>query len=89
MHRLAGQARQPATPAPCPRSTDIDHPPRSRSLGFTTPGLTAWQRRSTVRALLTRTGDGHTSIYTSECARSAAEAFLVETQTEANRVCDG
>ena len=40
-------------------------------------------------ALLTRTGDGHTSIYTSECARSAAEAFLVETQTEANRVCDG
>ena len=39
--------------------------------------------------LLTRTGDGHTSIYTSECARSAAEAFLVEAQTEANRVCDG
>jgi len=40
-------------------------------------------------ALLTRTGDGHTSIYTSECARSAADAFLVETHTEANRVCDG
>jgi hypothetical protein len=27
-------------------------------------------------ALLTRSGDGHTSIYTSDCARSAAEAFL-------------
>jgi pimeloyl-ACP methyl ester carboxylesterase len=40
-------------------------------------------------ALLTRTGDGHTSIYTSECARSATDAFLVETHTEANRVCDG
>jgi pimeloyl-ACP methyl ester carboxylesterase len=40
-------------------------------------------------ALLTRTGDGHTSIYTSDCARSAAEAFLVERRGEANRICEG
>ncbi|HET9563292.1 MAG TPA: alpha/beta fold hydrolase [Mycobacterium sp.] len=39
-------------------------------------------------ALLTRTGDGHTSIYTSDCARSAAEAFLVERRGEANRICE-
>jgi TAP-like protein len=39
--------------------------------------------------LLTRTGDGHTSIYTSECVRSAAEAFLVERRSEANRTCEG
>ncbi len=39
-------------------------------------------------ALLTRTGDGHTSIYTSDCARSAAEAFLVERGGEANRICE-
>jgi pimeloyl-ACP methyl ester carboxylesterase len=40
-------------------------------------------------ALLTRTGDGHTSIFTSDCARSAAQAFLVETHAAANRVCEG
>jgi len=40
-------------------------------------------------ALLTRSGDGHTSIYTSDCARSAAEAFLIQSQSEANRVCEG
>jgi pimeloyl-ACP methyl ester carboxylesterase len=39
--------------------------------------------------LLTRTGDGHTSIYTSECVRSAAEAFLVERRGEANGTCEG
>jgi pimeloyl-ACP methyl ester carboxylesterase len=39
-------------------------------------------------ALLTRTGDGHTSIYTSDCARAAAETFLIERRSEANRVCD-
>jgi pimeloyl-ACP methyl ester carboxylesterase len=40
-------------------------------------------------ALLTRSGDGHTSIYTSDCARSAADAFLIQSQREANRVCEG
>jgi pimeloyl-ACP methyl ester carboxylesterase len=40
-------------------------------------------------ALLTRTGDGHTSIFTSDCARSAADAFLVERRSEANRICEG
>jgi hypothetical protein len=40
-------------------------------------------------ALLTRTGDGHTSIYTSDCARSAAEKFLTVRHAEANQVCRG
>lgn len=40
-------------------------------------------------ALLTRTGDGHTSIFTSDCARSAAEKFLIEHQADANQVCPG
>ena len=40
-------------------------------------------------ALLTRTGDGHTSIYTSDCAKSAMDAFLIERRSEANRICEG
>ena len=40
-------------------------------------------------ALLTRTGDGHTSIYTSDCAKAAADAFLIERRSEANRTCEG
>ena len=40
-------------------------------------------------ALLTRTGDGHTSVNTSDCARSAMDAFLVERRSEANRICEG
>jgi TAP-like protein len=40
-------------------------------------------------ALLTRTGDGHTSIYSSDCAKAAAEAFLIDGRSEANRICEG
>jgi pimeloyl-ACP methyl ester carboxylesterase len=40
-------------------------------------------------ALLTRTGDGHTSVFTSECAKSAMDAFLIERRSEANRICEG
>ncbi len=40
-------------------------------------------------ALLTRTGDGHTSVFTSDCAKSAMDAFLVERRSEANRICEG
>jgi hypothetical protein len=40
-------------------------------------------------ALLTRTGDGHTSVFTSDCARSAADAFLIDVRSEANRICEG
>lgn len=40
-------------------------------------------------ALLTHTGDGHTSIYTSECAKSAMDAFLIERRSEANPICEG
>ncbi len=38
--------------------------------------------------LLTRTGDGHTSYYTSPCARAAEDAFLVRPQAPPDRVCD-
>jgi pimeloyl-ACP methyl ester carboxylesterase len=40
-------------------------------------------------ALLTRTGDGHTSIHTSDCAKSAMDGFLLEPRSEANRICEG
>jgi len=40
-------------------------------------------------ALLTRTGDGHTSVFTSDCAKSAMDAFLIEHGSEANRICEG
>jgi pimeloyl-ACP methyl ester carboxylesterase len=41
-------------------------------------------------ALLTRTGDGHTSLYTSECARTAMDAFLIAGRAaEPNQVCEG
>jgi pimeloyl-ACP methyl ester carboxylesterase len=40
-------------------------------------------------ALLTRTGDGHTSVFTSECAKSAMDAFLIERRSEPNRICEG
>src|SRR4030095_10507881 len=39
--------------------------------------------------LLTRTGDGHTSVFTSDCAKSAMDTFLVERRSEANRICEG
>jgi pimeloyl-ACP methyl ester carboxylesterase len=40
-------------------------------------------------ALLTRTGDGHTSVFTSDCAKSAMDAFLLERRSEANGICEG
>jgi pimeloyl-ACP methyl ester carboxylesterase len=38
-------------------------------------------------AMLTRTGDGHTSYHTSECARVATDEYLVRPQAPADRVC--
>jgi pimeloyl-ACP methyl ester carboxylesterase len=37
--------------------------------------------------LLTRTGDGHTSFYTSQCARAATTRYLIRPQAPADRVC--
>ncbi|MEU8615046.1 alpha/beta fold hydrolase [Actinoplanes sp. NPDC048791] len=39
--------------------------------------------------LLTRTGDGHTSVYTSPCARTAIDEYLVRPVAPAVRVCAG
>jgi pimeloyl-ACP methyl ester carboxylesterase len=39
--------------------------------------------------LLTRTGDGHTSYHSSECARTATDLYLVRPQAPADRVCRG
>jgi pimeloyl-ACP methyl ester carboxylesterase len=38
--------------------------------------------------LLTRTGDGHTSYYTSPCARAAIDDYLIRPQSSPDRVCD-
>jgi hypothetical protein len=38
--------------------------------------------------LLTRTGDGHTSYYTSPCARTAIDGYLIHPQSSPDRVCD-
>lgn len=40
-------------------------------------------------ALLTRTGDGHTSYHTSECARTATDQYLIRPHAPADRVCEG
>ncbi|GLI02182.1 alpha/beta hydrolase [Phytohabitans aurantiacus] len=40
-------------------------------------------------ALLTRTGDGHTSYHTSECARTASDQYLLRPKAPAHRVCEG
>jgi pimeloyl-ACP methyl ester carboxylesterase len=37
--------------------------------------------------LLTRIGDGHTSMHTSACARAAIDRYLVRTRARADRVC--
>jgi pimeloyl-ACP methyl ester carboxylesterase len=39
--------------------------------------------------LLTRTGDGHTSYYTSRCARTATDRYLLRPQSAPDRVCRG
>jgi pimeloyl-ACP methyl ester carboxylesterase len=40
-------------------------------------------------AILTRTGDGHTSYYTSECARTASDQYLIHPHAPPDRVCEG
>jgi hypothetical protein len=40
-------------------------------------------------AILTRTGDGHTSYYTSECARTASDQYLIRPQASPDRTCEG
>jgi pimeloyl-ACP methyl ester carboxylesterase len=40
-------------------------------------------------SLLTRTGDGHTSYYTSPCARAAMDGFLTHPSAPADLVCEG
>jgi pimeloyl-ACP methyl ester carboxylesterase len=39
-------------------------------------------------ALLTRTGDGHTSYHTSPCARAAIDRYLIRPRAPADGVCD-
>jgi pimeloyl-ACP methyl ester carboxylesterase len=39
-------------------------------------------------AILTRTGDGHTSYYSSECARTAADQYLIHPQAPPDRICE-
>ncbi len=48
-------------------------------------GLAAQIRDSDV---LTRIGDGHTSYYTSECARAAMDRYLVHPQALSSPVCN-
>jgi len=40
-------------------------------------------------ALLTRTGDGHTSYHTSACARNATDQYLIRPQAPPDRICEG
>jgi hypothetical protein len=39
-------------------------------------------------ALLTRTGDGHTSYHTSDCARTASDQYLIRPQAPPDRICE-
>jgi len=49
-------------------------------------GLAAQIRGS---AMLTRTGDGHTSYHSSDCARTATDQYLTRPQAPADRTCEG
>jgi pimeloyl-ACP methyl ester carboxylesterase len=49
-------------------------------------GLAAQIRGS---VMLTRTGDGHTSYHTSDCARAATDQYLIRPQAPADRLCVG
>ncbi len=49
-------------------------------------GLAAQIRGS---AMFTRTGDGHTSYHSSECARTATDQYLIRPQAPADRLCEG
>jgi pimeloyl-ACP methyl ester carboxylesterase len=40
-------------------------------------------------AMLTRTGDGHTSYHSSDCARAATDRYLIRPQAPADSVCVG
>jgi len=40
-------------------------------------------------AVFTRTGDGHTSYHSSECARTATDQYLIRPQAQADRVREG
>jgi pimeloyl-ACP methyl ester carboxylesterase len=40
-------------------------------------------------AMLTRTGDGHTSYHVSDCARAATDQYLIRPQAPADRICEG
>jgi pimeloyl-ACP methyl ester carboxylesterase len=40
-------------------------------------------------AMFTRTGDGHTSYHSSDCARTATDLYLIRPQAPADRVCEG
>ena len=67
--------------------TLIVHAVHDSSLPYTwAHGLAAQIRGS---ALLTRTGDGHTSYYTSSCARAATDRYLIHPQSAPDRVCVG
>ena len=57
--------------------------------GHMTPVLRLRSLHVALLALLTRTGDGHTSLFTSDCAKSAMDAFLIDRRSEANRICEG
>lgn len=82
----------PVPPANPPRRLDVTgaptlivHATHDPSTSYKNAfGLAAQIRGSSV---LTRTGDGHTSYYTSDCARTAIDRYLVHPQAPAAPVC--
>jgi pimeloyl-ACP methyl ester carboxylesterase len=82
----------PVPPANPPRQLDVTgaptlivHATHDPSTSYKNAfGLAAQIRGSSV---LTRTGDGHTSYYTSDCARTAIDRYLVHPQAPAAPVC--
>jgi pimeloyl-ACP methyl ester carboxylesterase len=63
----------------------IVHATHDPSVAYKWAFALAAQIRDSV--MLTRIGDGHTSYYTSDCARAAMDAYLVEPTARASRVC--
>ena len=57
--------------------------------GHMTPVLRLRSLHVALLALLTRTGDGHTSLLPQTAPSQPWYAFLIDRRSEANRICEG
>lgn len=82
----------PITPTNPPRALDVRGVPALIVHAVHDPSVSyAWAHGLAAQIdgshLLTRTGDGHTSYYTSTCARAATDGYLIQPGGPSNQTC--